>query len=391
MRAVGWEVETPPGWEAVAGLCRAMYDDRSELVARINGRLSEEIAGYHPDVRSVSDEELRWATYGGVQNWLRGIASRQPLGEQERAYQWFLGVSSAERGVPPRSLISAYHLGFRELWDQLARRAIGTPAADLLLEHGSIAWERLVDVTNAVADGYQHEMERRAAWADHAAANLLDLLESDPNDPQVRPLAEQLGLDPARPVVALAASTSGARETTAVAELVRHLGARASVTATTGRVSLVLVQDDDATLRAALEDADGQLAVGIGRGAPTLIGARTSIGEARAALVLSMVRGRPCAFADDWLAATLAADDALVARMLGPAIAVAGAHPHLAEAVESFAAAGFSIAEAARRLHVSPNSLRYRLRRWRELTSFDPFSFDGLVSSALALRLSPAG
>ncbi|MEU4489917.1 helix-turn-helix domain-containing protein [Streptomyces purpurascens] len=42
----------------------------------------------------------------------------------------------------------------------------------------------------------------------------------------------------------------------------------------------------------------------------------------------------------------------------------------------------------ARRLHIHPNSARYRLDRWTELTGHDVETVDGLSASVIAPELS---
>ncbi|MHD0282236.1 helix-turn-helix domain-containing protein [Rhodococcus aetherivorans] len=74
--------------------------------------------------------------------------------------------------------------------------------------------------------------------------------------------------------------------------------------------------------------------------------------------------------------------------MLAKGAEIAARHPHLAEAVSAFAQSGFSASAAARRLHLHPNSLAYRLERWQQLTGWDLRTVDGLVRSMVAPALS---
>jgi len=63
------------------------------------------------------------------------------------------------------------------------------------------------------------------------------------------------------------------------------------------------------------------------------------------------------------------------------------ARPLLAEAVHAFVKHGYSVTAGARVLHLHPNTVKYRLDRWRELTGWDPWAPDGLTKSLLSLRL----
>jgi DNA-binding PucR family transcriptional regulator len=92
-------------------------------------------------------------------------------------------------------------------------------------------------------------------------------------------------------------------------------------------------------------------------------------------------------FAHDWLAVSLSRQATRLAPLFTRAAATAQADVHLAEAVLAFADNGLSLAGAARALHLHPNSLSYRLDRWRERSGWDPRTGDGLVASLVALRL----
>ncbi|MCC5949132.1 MAG: helix-turn-helix domain-containing protein [Nitriliruptoraceae bacterium] len=61
---------------------------------------------------------------------------------------------------------------------------------------------------------------------------------------------------------------------------------------------------------------------------------------------------------------------------------VAAEHPHLADAVRTFAEAGFSVSEAGRRLEVHANTVAYRLDRWEELTGWDPAASPGSCAAS---------
>ncbi|MDT7652912.1 MAG: hypothetical protein QOI36_4318, partial [Pseudonocardiales bacterium] len=95
-------------------------------------------------------------------------------------------------------------------------------------------------------------------------------------------------------------------------------------------------------------------------------------------------------FAHDWLAVSLSRQATRLAPLFTRAAATAQADVHLAEAVLAFADNGLSLAGAARALHLHPNSLSYRLDRWRERSGWDPRTGDGLVASLVALRLYSA-
>ncbi len=96
-------------------------------------------------------------------------------------------------------------------------------------------------------------------------------------------------------------------------------------------------------------------------------------------------------FEHTWAWSTLAREHERLEPFLTEGRRVADEHDTFASAVSAFAAQGFSITAAARELHVHPNTVAYRLDRWRDLTGWNPRTFDGLLRSMAVLRLpSPA-
>jgi len=385
-----WDAVPPPGWEPVAGVCRAMFLDRETITEHINDQIRREIEEFHEGASVISRSDIAWSTGGGVANFLRGVAECRPAKEENREFQRLVGRRSAMRGLPLQPLITAYQVGFRELWSMLARRGSGGPASALLLERGSIVWERLVETTTAVAEGYKQETARRAAFESTATAHFLEALGQDPGAEEAGVLARELGFDPDGmfQVVALGGPIIVSDIARSLATAIQSAGAMASSTQR-GRTAVVVSQNADGGM---LDDALGKVppttAVAVGGRGKGLPGAWLSFLEAERALELAIARHDLCRFDDEWLLATLMPHRASLERILAPGLATAGSKKHLAEAVRAFGRSGFSVAESARTLALSPNSLRYRLTRWRALTGWDPWTFDGLSRSLLALEMA---
>jgi hypothetical protein len=117
-------------------------------------------------------------------------------------------------------------------------------------------------------------------------------------------------------------------------------------------------------------------------------GARLTLVDTLQAFELARARGTSVRFDEEWVAATLLA----AGDRLGPACedarAVAERSSHIADAVSAFADHGLSVVGAARALQVHPNTVIYRLDRWRSLTGWDARSFAGLAKSMAALELA---
>ncbi|HEX9696080.1 MAG TPA: helix-turn-helix domain-containing protein [Actinomycetota bacterium] len=387
---VQWEASSPPGWEPVAEVCRAMFEERAQITEHINDRIRREIEDFEERSSVISRSDISWSTGGGVVNFIRGVAECRPADDDNLEFQRLVGRRSAMRGLPLQPLIAAYEVGFRELWSLLARRATGGPAAALLLEHGSIVWQRLVETTTAVAEGYKHEIARREAFESTATAHFLEALGQDPDADDVAVLAGKLGFDPAGDfqVVTLGGPISVSDVARSLAADIQARGALA-VSTQRGRTAVVITQGmAPDVLDSVLEQVPPTTAVAVGGTGQRPSGALLSFVEAERALELAVARKNVCRFDDEWLLASLMTHRASVRRVLAPGIAIANVNPHLVHALRAFARSGFSVTESARMLAVSANSLRYRLTRWRTLTGWDPWIFDGLSRSLLAIDIA---
>lgn len=385
-----WSVVPPPGWEPVAKVCRAMFDERDQITQHINDQIRREIAEFHEPTSVISRSDISWSTGGGVANFIRGVAECLPSREQNLEFQRLVGRRSAMRGLPLQPLIAAYEVGFRELWSMLARRAAGGPASTVLLERGSIVWQRLVETTTAVAEGYKQEVARREVFESTATAHFLEALAQDPGAEETSVLARELGFRPEGTftVVALGGPIAVSDTARSLSTALQARGAHASSTQR-GRTAVVVIQlGNESALDAVLSTIPPTTAVAVGGAGEGLAGARLSFIEAERALELAVARKDLCRFDDEWLVASLLAHRASVERVLAPGLSIAASSPHLAAALRAFAREGFSVAASARALAVSPNSLRYRLTRWRTLTGWDPWTFDGLSRSLLSLDMA---
>ena len=378
----------PPGWRPVAEVCRALFAEREAITEHINDRIRQEVDEFHEGTSVISRSDIAWSTGGGVANFLRGVAECAPARDENLEFQRLVGRRSAMRALPLQPLVAAYQIGFRELWSILAQRSRGHASA-LLLERGSIVWQRLLETTTAVAEGYKQETARREAFESSAAAHFLETLAQDPHAEEAATLARQLGFEPEGEfqVIVLAGSIAVSDTARSLAAAFQTSGGAAQSTQR-GRTAVVIVQRAGGeVLENALAGIPPSTAVAVGGTAPGPAGARLSLVEAERALELAVARKDVCRFDDEWLLAILMSHRPSVERILATGLAVATSKRHLTDALRAFASCRFSVAESARMLGVSPNSLRYRLARWRSLTGWDPWSHEGLTRSLLALRM----
>lgn len=388
----GWTVLAPPGWEPVAEVCEDLFRTRGAIVERINDQIRAEIEEFRGPSSVITRSDLAWSTGGGVANFLRGVAELTPPTEQDMKFQRLVGRRSVILGLPLDPLIASFQVGFRELWATLARRAVerGGAAPSLLLEHGSIVWERLVATTTAVAEGYKQEEADREAFETTTTAHFIEALENNPGSDEARTLAHELGFDPDGPfrVLDLSGPVTVGEVARAVAWKLVSVGCIAS-TARRGRGAVVIAQGArDESLTEAMGALSPDTAVGVGNEGEGPHGALASMREARLARAVSSVRGRASRFEEDWLLSMLLTHGDTAERLLSKGVRVARTKPHLADAVRAYADAEFSVAQSSARLRLSPSSQRYRLSRWRLHTGWDTSTFDGLARSLVAIDLA---
>ena len=153
----------------------------------------------------------------------------------------------------------------------------------------------------------------------------------------------------------------------------------------------VLVPEGSPALEA-MSSIDG-IRLGVSRGFAATAGFATARREARWALFRAIDLNERVIRSDDgrdigWIPAGAAAQREVVERVLGPAIDYDRTRrTELVRSVEVWLAQDRSTGSAARALHVHPNTLAYRLRRFAELTGQDVTKMGDLVDVWLSLRV----
>lgn len=320
---------------------------------------------------------------------LAGLGELRLPAETELEQARSLGAQRAEQGLEVPAVTSAYHVGYRELWRQLATlaREEGATGTDDLIDLVDLVWSWVEAVSSASAEGHAAATRAHDARRLDLGHQLVSAVLGGEDDlPRTALLARTIGFDPSNAFhVACvldqdSAAVDGLRQSVPA-------GGTAHVDVQ-GQVLLIIAQG--ATLRPWLERVmPTPVVAGLGLPRPGLNGLRQAIGDAQDALALARQSSTVVEFADAW-------PRALVLRhreQLAPLLTRPQADPahHLGRAVIAYADAGFSIVGAGQRLHLHPNSVRYRLDRWHQLTGWDARSRDGLLTSLAALSLGPWG
>jgi hypothetical protein len=378
-----WQV--PAGWEPVADIARRVLVDIDPLVERITDAVFEEITPYRADL--VPRDDLRGSVRRNLEALIAGLAERRPPTARERDVRRELGTRRALQGVAVDAVIKAYHVGYRELWQALvgALPPGDEDATTKLLSAATIVWQWVHEVTDAIAAAHVATTRTLEARAIGARQRFVELLVGgDLGGPEARRLVRALDLDPAGGFQVLVISSADELDAVDLQHALETLPGRHAV-ASRGAVVIVVVQDGDieqvaTSIRRATPD--GSIAIGAAR--PGLPGARASLEDAEQTAAITGP-GQVARFEDAWLWATLAGADDRLSGLLAPGRAVGAEHPHLVDAVQAFAAAGFSVSAAARSLALHANTVSYRLDRWHDLTGWDPRTFAGLTRSVAAL------
>jgi hypothetical protein len=382
----------PSGWEPIAELCERVTARADVIVISIVARIREEIPAYQPHA-PVSDPDLQASVAGNLKMMLRGTTERRGPWPEELERACELGIRRADQGFPVSSLLQAFVLGYRELWNQLVLESQHErpEVREKHLSGAATVWEWVHEITDAVGTAYHERIRKTSALASAMRERLFEaLLAGSTDEDEIRAIATSLGFDADRDFRALAAahtSTDPGLPDHITNQLRPAKGRQEAVQ----RGDVILLLDQHGApeqLVAILQATIGQPAIGIGTSRTGLPGAGLSIGDAQRALAVALRTGGVVDFDHGWHAATIIAAEHRLVELLRPGIEQARTSPDLALTIRAFADSGFSMSKAARVLNVHTNTVTYRLARWAELTSWDPRTHDGLLRSISALDLA---
>jgi PucR C-terminal helix-turn-helix domain len=334
------------------------------LVDAIVERIREEI----PDFRRLPAGTLARAVRGNVGRALSALRDLRPPTALELEAAAAIGRERAEQGLTVDAVLHAYRISVTAVWSrfgELARERGAGVAGVLAFSETLWLWaDAVMDVVSAAHR--EVELQRVREEQQQRDAFVLALLTGTLDRDDLRGEGAALGLDLEREYVPFRAR---ARPEERPGSLPR-------------RIALALA--GDAGLAAAFEhDVVGiaarpplpiaGVAVGIGPAADlaSLPAAFMLAGRAldtalafgqEGVVSLTDLSIRPAILADDALG------DAFAARYLHPLAALGRLGGELEATLRAWFEEGMRVEEAARALHVHPNTLRHRLRRFEEAT-----------------------
>lgn len=370
------------GREAIVQVLQRLLDDMPVLargvVREIRARIPEYDRvplGDHADHVQEQQERI-----------IAALIDDRGLDEEDLRRAAALGRLRATQGVSVEGVISAYHVGNRELWRLIDEHADRGRA--FLPELAGRMWEAIHVTSTEITAAHSMVARARHTQSLTMRHRFVELLDRGGSDPELLDIATSLGFDVGGEFVA-AYITAGERPGNIAETLHEELEYLDGVSFAIqqGGLLLVVAQGPDlGALRELVLALEPVPCAGIGLHRQGLDGARRSIRDAAEALLLTGPDDPVAAFGEEWWLAALLAQRDRLEPSLRPVREIASGNPHLVEAVQAFAGSGFSVSTAAKTLHVHPNSVAYRLDRWATLTGWNPRTFDGLAHSLVACK-----
>jgi hypothetical protein len=362
--------------------CAAVREDLDALSQRTTQRIRSAVPAY---VRVPVEEHVS-AVRTQHENVLTMLEQSRGATPEELFVARRIGRQRARQGLTLEDVVEAFHIGCEQTWEALSAAA---PSDRDLLQAVSRLWRWIHEAANAVAEGHQDVTTRESA-ADAATRNEFFAALRERRAESAVALAPALGYDVAdgfQAVVVLGTTADDERLRGATTMLGR-LSSGTSHCTRRGRTVAVLLQGMPA------EEVEPVLRryalcgpTGVGLSRVGIEGAMDTLVDATQAAALAEPGGPWLRFEDEWLNAVLAESADRLRAVVQREMAVAEEHPALAQTVAALLDNDMSVSRAAAALFLHPNTTRYRLDRWQELTGQDPRAAPGMLRAVAAAVL----
>ncbi|WP_033342284.1 PucR family transcriptional regulator [Catenuloplanes japonicus] len=384
--AAGGTTTGEPDGGALAATVRRIERSAGGLATASIARMDETL----PWFRDLPADQRSWVmlvAQAGVRSlveWLRAGGNTQEVSDEVFA----TAPGKLARTISLQHTVALIKVTIDVAEEQVAELA--APGEEVSLREAMLRFSR--EIAFAAARVYARAAESRGTWDARLQAMLVDaLLRGDSSD-VLASRAAALGWADAAPV-AVAVGRSPGGDLAAILHGFYRAARRLGVELVGGghgdRLVLVIGGAPDpvaAVQRLMAGFGDGPVVVG-----PAVPSLDAATDSARAALtgyrsaVAWPAAPRPVA-ADDLLPERALAGDLEARRTLRDSVygALTRAGGELMETLDAFFAAGGVLESAARGLFVHPNTVRYRLKRIAEVTTFSPLN----PRDAFALRIA---
>ncbi len=362
----------------------AVFDDLDQFAAEVVQRLRQRLPSYE----SVPLDEHVTFVHAQMHDMLDGVVHGRPPGPEHLARSENLGWRRASQHVPVQDLMEAYHFCFREMWRRLVEVTDSSDRGGAeLLGSVDVLWSWTHRLSGAVANAHAEASRTRYAERADLRRRLFDALcRGETEGPTVERLAAGLGFDPTGTFQAICIPDQGQRSPDQVEAEIRPETTSIGVLqiwAHDGVVTALCQSIEPTSITSVL--AKRQVPVGVGLPRRGLPGAQASMTDASMAMDVCKMGG-VAFFAETAPLSVLFAGRTSLEQALSAGAQVARDYPQIAETVVAFSRT-FRIVDCARELHLHPNSAKYRLDRWAELTGWDPTTFSGLLRSVASIEL----
>lgn len=359
-----------PWQQLVGAILRSLDREGHRLAIETADRIFQSYPAY---VR-VDEAELRASALANVTLAIAVVRERRRASREELEQRALVGGERARQRVPVEQMLSAFGMTMGILRDHLLelgrRDAVDATA---LLEATQIVWTLAEDLTVALSSAHRDAELAIARNDEHQRAEFLrQLLRGSLSSADLYHRAPAYALEESRLYRALRGrpGRDGSLE-----ELLRAL--EQAVRAQDGPVLLGVLDGDAVGVTSSVPNLKDTSAT-VGLGAAASLGALEP-SYATASRVLEVATHFSMTgvleLADVSLRAAVVSEteigDLLTARHLAALGIEEGFADVVKETLRVFLANGMQIKRSAQRLDIHPNTLRYRLRRYEELTGGD--------------------
>jgi DNA-binding PucR family transcriptional regulator len=351
----------PPQQNVVGALVADIETELDVLVAAIGDRIREEI----PDFRRLPADTLARAVRGNVTRALNALRELRPPTRSELEQAAAIGRERAEQGLTVDAVLHAYRISVTAVWSRFGElaRERGADVASVLAFSETL-WLWADAVMDIVGTAHREvELEQAREEQQRRDAFVLALLTGTLDAAELRLQSATFGLDADRLYVPFRARAVDA------AALPRRVAV-----ALAGDDGLVTGLDRDfAGITAGPPIPMARVVCGLGP-ASRLESLPAGFASASRALQTAVAFGqegavsladlsiRPAILADETLG------DAFAARYLEPLAGMGRIGTEIESTLRTWLDLEMRVDDTARALHIHPNTLRHRLRRFEEAT-----------------------
>jgi hypothetical protein len=396
---------------AIRRVGQALAGRYAEIGQAIAARIVDEIPGYRNAAPELIND-LRAGATATAEVLSRTFANGSIVRREDLGFLRDLAARRVHQDVSLEEFIHAYRVALLAYWDACADEATRlriSREAGFTLARSAI--DAIDTITTQAAEAYLREESRLRTQSGRAARDLVErLINGQPIDPRRRHPAAP-ALDPTgrlltvdgrveQTTLAVGDALQVARE--ALEESMSLGAVRPLTTIRQGELVLISAATSPRTRIASLRAARQRtveahnIDVRYGVSVPSQGFASVQQAHREAALALSYTSaGRPIVSLDELsalecaLIGATATTRAIIASKGNNLRALSGDDRAAAvETIRAFSDADLNVAKAAERMHVHPNTVRYRLQQISTKTGHDPRTFTGLVELLCVLEMT---